>query len=152
MSGALHTKVLRRKHSAVSLRAIATPSPTYAGTNGQIGCCQFKCSGGLFSEHWIDGQRCGPLPRRHSGKGRAVPKRCPSISALLPFGARNRAPRAANCVACSASTDSDTFYRRRERAPALLHNNDIDLPCTDLVMPVASMANPSALVRRRGKT
>jgi hypothetical protein len=20
-----------------------------------------KCSGGIFSEHWIDGQRCGPL-------------------------------------------------------------------------------------------
>jgi hypothetical protein len=39
--------------------------------------------GGDFSEHWIDGQRCGPLRRRHSGKGRAVPERCPSISVLL---------------------------------------------------------------------
>jgi hypothetical protein len=36
--------------------------------------------GGIFSEHWIDGRRCGPLRRRHSGKGRAVPERCPSIS------------------------------------------------------------------------
>jgi len=62
--------------------------PSYAGTNGQIGCCQFECSGGLFSEHWIDGQRHGPLPRRHSGKGSAVPERCPSISVFFaPFGA-----------------------------------------------------------------
>ena len=87
-------------HKSVAAKAQCRPitrrqglGPTYAGTNDQIGCCQFKCSGGLFSEHWIDGQRCGPLPRRHSGKGRAVPKRCPSISAFFaPFGAA-RSPR-----------------------------------------------------------
>src|SRR4051812_12078388 len=58
--------------------------------------------GGAFSEHWIDGQRCGPLPRRHSGKGRAVPKRCPSISAFFaPFGGPLAA--AIDCVVCFVS-------------------------------------------------
>ena len=43
--------------------------------------------GGAFSEHWIDGQRYGPLPRRHSGKGSAVLERCPSISVFSPLAA-----------------------------------------------------------------
>jgi hypothetical protein len=44
--------------------------------------------GGLFAEHWIDGQRYGPLPRRHSGKGSAVPERLPvDLSFFAPFGA-----------------------------------------------------------------
>jgi hypothetical protein len=29
--------------------------------------------------YWIDGRRIRPLGRRHSGRGRAVPVRCPSI-------------------------------------------------------------------------
>jgi len=57
--------------------------------------------GGIFSEHWIDGRRCGPLRRRHSGKGRAVPERCPSISVLpssLPAGMISRVSNAEWCL------------------------------------------------------
>ena len=80
MSGALHPKVLQQKHSRGRLRSDAKQGPTYGGTNLHTRCCHYECSGGIFSEHWIDGRRCGPLRRRHSGKGRAVPERCPSIS------------------------------------------------------------------------
>src|SRR4051812_41591344 len=67
-----------------------------------------KMFGGAFSEHWIDGQRCGPLPRRHSGKGRAVPKRCPSISAFFaPFGAARSLRRLVASRALSQMTWKD---------------------------------------------
>jgi len=33
--------------------------------------------GDATPEYWIDGRQHRPLRRRHSGKGRAVPVRCP---------------------------------------------------------------------------
>jgi hypothetical protein len=40
-----------------------------------------KCSGGIFSEHWIDGQRCGPLQGAIAEK--AVP--FPSVARRSQF-------------------------------------------------------------------
>ncbi len=51
-----------------------------------------KCSGGIFSEHWIDGQRCGPLQGAIAEK--AVP--FPSVARRSQFFLVQSAARA--CV------------------------------------------------------
>jgi len=56
------------------MRIRLTEVGTEYGTRALDGCS------GLVEatpEYWIDGRQHRPLRRRHSGKGRAVPVRCP---------------------------------------------------------------------------
>jgi hypothetical protein len=41
------------------------------------GWMTIRAWGDATPEYWIDGRQHRPLRRRHSGKGRAVPVRCP---------------------------------------------------------------------------
>jgi len=88
VKSALHTKVLLQKHSVARSRdgenvALLTPEPM-----ARLCVASSNVRGGFFPNIGSTGNEHGPLPRRHSGKGSAVPERCPSISVFFaPFGA-----------------------------------------------------------------
>ena len=65
------------------MRIGLTESRSARGTeqaDGMLGGQLFGPGGIPLPNIWIDGRWYGPLGRRHSGKGRAVPVRCPSIA------------------------------------------------------------------------